>query len=120
MTKANARNAETRRAPVKISASPIAANDGTALIAIDPWLKPFAQQLRDRYAHYQSVRAKIDETGGMLGPISQGHHYFGFNRGEAGGQSRRLVSRMGAGGAQLRLIGDFNNWDRGAIPMVAR
>ena len=55
--------------------------DGTALIKRDPLLKPYRTQLRERFAHYQRLRTKIEETGGVLGEISQGHHYFGFNRG---------------------------------------
>ena len=64
------------------------------------------------------VRNRIDQTGGLLGPISLGHKYFGFNRGELLRQAGRLVSRMGAGALQLRLIGDFNNWDRFDCPLV--
>ena len=30
--------------------------------------------------------AKSTQTGGLLGQISQGHHYFGFNRGELYGK----------------------------------
>src|SRR3954451_25111558 len=58
--------------------------DGTALIELDPWLEPYAQALRDRYSHYQWVRSRIDETGGILGPVSLGYQYFGFNRGHDG------------------------------------
>ena len=34
------------------------------------------------------------------------------------GQARRVVSRVGAGALQLRLIGDFNDWDRYDCPLV--
>ena len=56
------------------------------LLALDPWLAPYAYQLRRRQAHYVRLRAAIDETGGLLGPISQGHHFLGFTRGERDGQ----------------------------------
>ena len=92
--------------------------DGTALIALDPWLEPFVQQLRDRYAHYRWVRSKIDETGGILGPVSQGHHYFGFNRGKQGSKAGVWYREWAPGARELRLIGEFNHWDRGTSPMT--
>ena len=46
---------------------------------------------------------RLTQTGGLLGPISQGHHYFGFKRGERDGSRRRLVPGMGAGGAATDL-----------------
>src|SRR5437879_1878307 len=56
------------------------------LIDLDPWLEPYAHWLYERDARYRAARARIDEHGGLLGPISQGHQYFGFNRGERDGQ----------------------------------
>src|SRR5438552_160642 len=91
--------------------------DGTALIKLDPWLEPYAHQLRDRHAHYQWVRSRIDESGGILGPVSQGHHYFGFNRGKQGKKSGVWYREWAPGARELRLIGEFNNWDRGSCPM---
>ncbi len=61
-------------------------NDGTGIVELDPWLEPYSQKLRDRFNHYKSMLAKIDAVGGLLGPISQGHHYFGLNRGESEGK----------------------------------
>ena len=37
-------------------------NDGTALVALDPWLEPYAPHLRARYAFFKSTLAKIDAT----------------------------------------------------------
>ncbi len=96
---------------------------GTALIARDPWLEPYADALRRRYAHYQRLRERIERDGGLLGPISQGHRFFGFHRGE-----RRLRGEQnGVPGVwyrewapaahSLRLVGDFNGWDRGSHPL---
>jgi 1,4-alpha-glucan branching enzyme len=92
--------------------------DGTGLIDHDPWLGPYADRLRERYAYYRSVLAEIDRTGGLLGPISQGHHYFGFNRGEQNGKPGVWYREWAPAAVQLRLIGDFNGWDRHANPMV--
>src|SRR3954447_8273002 len=57
-------------APPAHATSPTRRDDGTALIDLDPWLGAYADRLRERYAFYKSARAKIDEHGGLLGPIS--------------------------------------------------
>ena len=93
-------------------------DDGTGLIATDPWLEPYAHRLRDRYAHYKSLLARIDQQGGLLGDISQGHRYFGFNRGELWGKPGVWYREWAPEALQLRLIGDFNGWDRMASPLV--
>ena len=56
--------------------------DPLGLVSLDPWLAPFSDALRRRSAHYERLRALIDETGGVLGPISLVHEWFGFTRGE--------------------------------------
>jgi 1,4-alpha-glucan branching enzyme len=92
--------------------------DGTGLIAFDPWLEPHRQKLADRYGRYCAAVAKFDATGGLLGEISKGHHYFGFNRGELFGKPGVWYREWAPGALQLRVIGDFNNWDRWANPLV--
>ncbi len=89
-----------------------------ALIKLDPLLKPYAAQLRQRYAHYLQRKAEIENAdsqgGGILGQISQGHRYFGFNRSGTGIWYREWAPAAHA----LSLIGDFNGWDRGAHTMT--
>jgi 1,4-alpha-glucan branching enzyme len=96
--------------------------DGTALVDIDPWLKPYAPALRDRHTRYTKTRATYAPGGGLLGDVSRGHTYFGFNPGQHNGQHTGqpgIWYREWAPAAlQLRLIGDFNHWDRYAHPMV--
>jgi 1,4-alpha-glucan branching enzyme len=92
--------------------------DGTALIDVDPWLEPYADKLRRRYSYLQRVRKQFDATGGLLGQVSQGHHYFGFNRGELWGKPGVWYREWAPAALQLRVIGDFNNWDRMGHPMV--
>lgn len=90
-------------------------NDGTAIIAQDPWLVPYAPQLRARYTYVKTLQAKLDAMeggGGLLGKISQGHHYFGLNRGLWNGQAGVWYREWAPGAKELRLIGDFNGWDR--------
>lgn len=94
------------------------APDGTGLIALDPWLEPYAPQLRDRYARYTAALQRFDAAGGLLGAISQGHHYFGFTRGESEGKSGVWYREWAPEALQLKLVGDFNNWDRFTHPLV--
>lgn len=93
-------------------------SDGSGLIAGDSWLAPYADRLRDRYKHYLWVRSEIERKGGLLGPVSQGYHYFGFNRGEWDGEPGVWYREWAPGARYLALIGDFNGWDRGANPMA--
>ena len=92
--------------------------DGTAITDIDPTLGPYERQLRDRYAHFRFILHKIDQVGGLLGQTSLGHTYFGFNRGELYGKPGVWYREWAPGALQLRLIGDFNNWDRNDCPLV--
>jgi len=84
------------------------------LVALDPWLAPYADRLRERAGRYQAARDAIETHGGLLGPISEGHRLFGFNRGDGG-----IWYREWAPGAQgLFLTGDFNSWDRQSHPLT--
>ena len=91
--------------------------DGTALIETDPLLKPYTTQLRERFACYRRLKAEIEKTGGVLGEISQGHRYFGFNRGEHEGEIGVWYREWAPGAEALAFIGDFNGWNRSANPM---
>jgi 1,4-alpha-glucan branching enzyme len=88
------------------------------LIDLDPWLEPYAHQLYERDVRYRAAQARIDEHGGLLGPISQGHRYFGFNRGERDGQPGIWYREWAPAARSLWLTGDFNDWDRRRNPMT--
>ena len=88
------------------------------LVAQDPWLEPYAGKIKERHDYYLAARAKFDPTGGILGEISQGHRYFGFNRGEFEGQTGVWYREWAPEAVQLRLVGDFNGWNRFAHPMI--
>lgn len=92
--------------------------DGTGLVALDPLLNNYLQPLRERFAYYQSVLRRFDTGGGLLGQVSQGHRYFGFNRGELYGKPGVWYREWAPNALQLRLIGDFNDWDRLGHPLV--
>ena len=88
------------------------------LLALDPWLAPYADQLRRRQSHYAHLHAVIEGSGGLLGPISQGHHYFGFTRGEHEGAPGAWYREWAPGAEGLALTGDFNGWDRASHPLT--
>src|SRR5438477_333574 len=92
--------------------------DGTELVKFDPWLEPYSNQLRERYMHYLSAKRKIEQTGGLLGQISQGYKYFGFNRAQHEGKTGVWYREWAPSALQLRLVGDFNQWDRLANPLL--
>ncbi|HEY3329347.1 MAG TPA: alpha amylase C-terminal domain-containing protein [Capsulimonadaceae bacterium] len=92
-------------------------NEPLGLIKTDPWLEPYAHLLMNRMGHYWHVKSQIDLHGGLLGPISEGHTYFGFNRGERDGQAGVWYREWAPGAKSLRLIGDFNGWNRETEPM---
>lgn len=92
--------------------------DGTGLIGSDPWLEPHRHYLAARHARFRSALARFDSAGGLMGQISQGHRYFGFNRGELHGKKGLWYREWAPGALQCRLIGDFNGWDRWGNPMV--
>jgi 1,4-alpha-glucan branching enzyme len=93
--------------------------DGTGLIRQDAWLEPYAGRLRERHDYLKSVLAKVEAQGGLMGPISQGHKFFGFNRGDFHGAPGVWYREWAPGALQLRLIGDFNGWNRWDCPLVA-
>src|SRR5580704_2032883 len=93
------------------------ATDGTGLIALDPWLAPYTQALRDRYSHYIYVRQRLDESGGLIGDASLAHLYFGLNAGEHLGKLGVWYREWAPGAEHMALIGDFNGWNREANPM---
>jgi 1,4-alpha-glucan branching enzyme len=91
---------------------------GTELVRTDPWLEPYAPKLAERQRRYLHALRPIEATGGLLGQISQGHHYFGFNRGEFHGAKGVWYREWAPAALQLRVIGDFNQWNRWSDPMV--
>ena len=95
-----------------------AQSDGTGLIRADSWLEPHRGHLHARHDRYRRALSRFDPTGGLMGQISQGHRYFGFNRGELHGKKGVWYREWAPGALQLRLIGDFNNWNRWGNPMV--
>ena len=88
------------------------------LLNLDPWLKPYADKVIARHETIEKAIHRFDFTGGLLGEISQGYKYYGLNRGEFYGKPGVWYREWAPEALQLRLIGDFNGWDRMSHPMV--
>ena len=73
--------------------------------------------MRERFKQYLHFKSVIEKTGGVLGEISRGHRYFGFNCGEKEGESGVWYREWAPSAHSLSLIGDFNDWNRDANPM---
>ena len=84
----------------------------------DPWLAPFRDVVGRRDLYFGQVRNKIDKMGGLLGPISTGHQYFGITRGELDRLPGFWYREWAPEALQLSLIGDFNAWDRTVHPAM--
>ncbi|HSW44830.1 MAG TPA: alpha amylase C-terminal domain-containing protein [Phycisphaerae bacterium] len=92
--------------------------DGTGLIELDPWLKPYADSLRWRYTRYQETLKRLCAGGRSLLDVSRGYLYFGLNRGECEGRPGVWYREWAPGAGYLALVGDFNGWNREAHPMA--
>ena len=82
----------------------------------DPWLEPFREVIGRRDLYYGQLRHEIEQTGGLLGPISQGHRIYGLNLGEREGEAGFWYREWAPAASRVSLIGDFNDWDREAHP----
>ncbi len=91
--------------------------DGTGLIALDPWLEPYAEALRRRYEQYTRAREQLIARAGSLDAFARGYEYFGLTRGGHDGRPGVWYREWAPAAAALFLTGDFNGWDRNSHPM---
>ncbi len=80
------------------------------ILNVDPYLEPYADDLRLRVELVSQKKAELGE----LTEFANGHRYFGFHRAENGWVYREWAPAADA----LYLTGDFNNWDTAACPMT--
>ncbi len=92
--------------------------DGTALIRLDPWLAPYADQLRRRHQRYLATRQRIIAAAGSLAEFARAHEWLGLVRGEKNGEPGVWYREWAPAAIQLNLIGDFNGWDRMSEPLT--
>ncbi|TGZ77755.1 glycoside hydrolase [Ascodesmis nigricans] len=89
--------------------------DGTGVIKLDPWLEPFRDDLRRRFAKAQDWIDKLDKYEGGLDKFSRGYESFGFQV----LPNNDIEYREWAPSAlDAHLIGDFNGWNRESHRMV--
>lgn len=93
---------------------PMAERTRKLFIDEDGWLEPYRGVVERREHYYGTLRYQIEQSGGLLGPISLGHRYFGLNRGSRDGEPGWWYREWAPAAHSLRLIGDFNGWDRAA------
>ncbi|KMU84956.1 1,4-alpha-glucan-branching enzyme [Coccidioides immitis H538.4] len=88
--------------------------DGTGVIDLDPYLRPYEDALKNRYKRTTEWIEKINRLEGGLDRFSKGYERLGLNVQSNGD----IVYREWAPNAtDAHLIGDFNNWNRTATPM---
>jgi 1,4-alpha-glucan branching enzyme len=84
------------------------------LVQDDPWLTPQSDAIDARFVRYQS---RLEAIGDICGPISKQHKFLGIQVLE----DNSIAYREWAPNAQsLSLIGDFNDWNRDANPLIRR
>jgi 1,4-alpha-glucan branching enzyme len=88
------------------------------IVAMDPWLAPHTDAIRERFQRFQAALRHLNRTGGILGEISTGYRYFGFTRGTSQGQTGLWYREWAPGAQSLRLIGVFNRWNRDSHPLA--
>ncbi|MBC8142927.1 MAG: alpha amylase C-terminal domain-containing protein [Armatimonadetes bacterium] len=92
--------------------------DPPGLVRIDPWLAPFAGTIHERMRRVQNALAALEPTGGLTGNVSTGHNHFGFTAGQSHGETGVWYREWAPGAKSLRLIGDFNRWNRDTHPLA--
>ncbi|XP_061928017.1 1,4-alpha-glucan-branching enzyme isoform X2 [Apis cerana] len=81
------------------------------LLERDPYLKPYENEIRKRYALFKDYIEKLETGEGSLDKFSRGYEIYGIHINE----DNSVVAKEWAPGAQeLFLTGDFNSWNRTA------
>ena len=84
------------------------------ILSIDPWLKPFYNDIALRMRRYNDVRRQLLGENTDLTSFANGYMYYGFSRTEDGWVYREWLP----GADEVHLIGDFNNWNRTTHPLT--
>lgn len=79
------------------------------LLERDPYLKPYENEIRKRYALFKDYIEKLETGDGSLDKFSKGYEIYGIHINE----DNSVIAKEWAPGAQeLFLTGDFNGWNR--------
>jgi 1,4-alpha-glucan branching enzyme len=86
------------------------------LVADDPWLNPYTDEINDRIKRFNQLLASIKGEHKSLRQFSEGYKTFGihYSKKVNGWYYREWAPEA----KYLSLIGDFNNWDRSAHPLT--
>ncbi|WP_243562429.1 alpha amylase C-terminal domain-containing protein [Neobittarella massiliensis] len=84
------------------------------ILDIDPYIKPYAGDIRLRMDLYDQAKKRLLQKGQSLRDFASGSLYYGFHRAKGGWTYREWAPNATA----MHLIGDFNGWDRSAHPMT--
>ncbi|MDY5220433.1 MAG: alpha-amylase family glycosyl hydrolase [Eubacteriales bacterium] len=84
------------------------------ILSIDPWLKPFYNDIELRMRRYNDVRRQLLGDKVDLPSFANGYMYYGFSRSETGWVYREWLP----GADEVHLIGDFNDWNRTSHPLT--
>lgn len=94
----------------------MAIKEKPGLVKIDPWLEPHTDEIIARIKRFEDRLQDIEKSAKSLDKFADAYNYFGFNydKKAKGWWYREWAPKAKA----LYLIGDFNNWDRGANPLT--
>ena len=84
------------------------------ITSIDPWLGSHAGDIELRMNRFKEKRWQIAKDAATLTEFANGAMYFGFHRTEDGWVFREWMP----GADEVRLMGDFNDWNRKSHPLV--
>lgn len=94
----------------------MAVTDSPILVKNDPWLSPYAEEIKARMERYENRKSEIEKHFGDLLTFAGGHFDLGLNYDT---KAKGWWYREWAPAAQqLFLTGDFNQWDRTATPLA--
>ena len=86
------------------------------LVRDDPWLEPHQGVIERRMRQFSEALAAIEKSSKSLAAYATGHRYVGIH---FHASAQCWTVREWAPGAQaVSLIGEFNDWDRAAHPLV--
>ena len=86
------------------------------ILEIDPLLKKYENDINIRMDNLKTKKKLLLKPGQKLKDFANGHHFFGFHRGEDGWYYREWAPAAEA----VYLTGDFNGWKRHAHPLTKK